>query len=316
MLFRRIGLILVVLLVGFGVVATATKPLTQPTITWLTGPWSVNKGDSVEFKVVLKSQAGNEMGNCWITFLIDHCVGVVGKVKTGLQGSGVEGIATFTYDTKLLGPYGIWLTVTAAFAGGDFGKYGNHLPCSADSSLIASVNYPPVAICQNVTTSADSKCQATVTAADVNNGSSDLDSDPITLSLNPSGSFGLGSTPVVLTVTDDKSASDTCQATVTVVDNTPPTISGCPTNITQPNDAGVCNAVVTWTPPTANDNCDGALTPTGSHAPGATFPVGTTTVTYNVSDAAGNAAATCSFTVKVYDGEPPTTVFGDLNRDS
>jgi len=83
-------------------------------------------------------------------------------------------------------------------------------------------NQPPVAACQNLNLVADSSCQAT---GSVDNGSSDPDAgDTITLSQVPPGPYGLGTTNVTLTVTDSKGATDSCSATVTVVDNTPPTV--------------------------------------------------------------------------------------------
>src|SRR5690606_39727479 len=60
----------------------------------------------------------------------------------------------------------------------------------------------------------------------------------------------------------------------------------CPGDITISNDAGQCDAVVTWTAPTGADNCAGAVV-TSSHNSGDTFPIGTTTVTYTITDAAG-----------------------------
>ncbi len=77
-------------------------------------------------------------------------------------------------------------------------------------------------------------------------------------------------------------------------DVTPPVIVGCPSNISifanQPTN-------MTWTPPTATDNCD-TPTLTWTHAVGETFPFGTTTVTYTAKDAANNTA-TCAFTVTI-----------------
>jgi hypothetical protein len=61
--------------------------------------------------------------------------------------------------------------------------------------------------------------------ADVDAGSFDPDDDPITLSQAPPGPFGPGDTPVTLTVTDDQGASDSCVATVTVVDESPPELA-------------------------------------------------------------------------------------------
>src|SRR5205823_2053719 len=53
------------------------------------------------------------------------------------------------------------------------------------------------------------------------------------------------------------------------------------------------------------DNCPGVnVTQTAGPAPGSAFVVGTTAVTYQAQDAAGNTAA-CSFTVHVIDNQPP-----------
>ncbi|MFQ5446303.1 MAG: HYR domain-containing protein, partial [Saprospiraceae bacterium] len=92
-------------------------------------------------------------------------------------------------------------------------------------------------------------------------------------------------------------------STVTIVDTTPPVISGCPANMTAGNAPGICGAVVAWTPPTATDNCS-TVTLTSTHNSGDTFPVGTTTVTYTATDVIGNAT-TCSFDVTVNDIENP-----------
>jgi hypothetical protein len=79
---------------------------------------------------------------------------------------------------------------------------------------IATPNQLPIANCQDVTIVTSAGCQF---AADVDDGSSDPDDDPITLSQNPPGPYSLGTTGVVLTVTDVQGATDTCLANVTVV---------------------------------------------------------------------------------------------------
>jgi hypothetical protein len=78
-------------------------------------------------------------------------------------------------------------------------------------------NQPPFAACQDVTVSADGSCQGIVTSEEVDNGSSDPDGDPIALSLDPPGPYPLGQIGVILTATDDKGDSDTCNATITVI---------------------------------------------------------------------------------------------------
>ncbi|MCX7549228.1 HYR domain-containing protein, partial [Xanthomarina sp. F2636L] len=117
-------------------------------------------------------------------------------------------------------------------------------------------------------------------------------------------------TTVTYTITDAAGLTNSCSFDVTVNDTEAPTIS-CPADITVSNDAGQCDAVVTWTAPTGNDNCGGAVV-TSSHNPGDTFPIGVTTVTYTITDAAG-LTNSCSFDVTVNDTEAPTIVCpGDI----
>jgi len=91
-----------------------------------------------------------------------------------------------------------------------------------DADFLTPKNQPPVAQCQDVTVQAGPDCTA---AASVDAGSYDPDGDPITLSQDPPGPYPIGTTEVTLTVTDDKGASATCTATVTVADTAPPTVS-------------------------------------------------------------------------------------------
>ncbi len=95
---------------------------------------------------------------------------------------------------------------------------------------------------------------------------------------------------------------------VVVEDIEIPTVASCPSDINVNIDAGTCGAIVSYAAPTFNDNCDGAGlagTLTSGLASGSTFPVGTTTVTYQFTDAAGNGPVTCSFDVTVTGNEAP-----------
>lgn len=115
----------------------------------------------------------------------------------------------------------------------------------------------------------------------------------------PGSCYPLGTTTVTCgTVRDGPS----CTFTVTVIDNTPPTIT-CPANITTSSPTGRCDAVVNFPDPMALDNCS---RPTVSCSPqsGSIFPAGITTVTCKATDSGGNMA-TCTFTVKVNDTQPP-----------
>ncbi|MCB0767526.1 MAG: HYR domain-containing protein, partial [Flavobacteriales bacterium] len=89
-----------------------------------------------------------------------------------------------------------------------------------------------------------------------------------------------------------------------IADTTGPSIT-CPANISMNVDAGACGAVVNYVTPVGSDNCTGATTVRAAGpASGSTFPIGTTTVTHNVTDAAG-LTSSCSFTVTVVDNIPP-----------
>jgi hypothetical protein len=119
----------------------------------------------------------------------------------------------------------------------------------------------------------------------------------------PGDAFPLGTTTVLITVTDQGGNADSCSFTVTVEDLEPPAFAGCPANITQGTDPLLCSAIVFWAAPTATDNCSG-VTVVSSHNPGDVFSLGTETVVYTATDVAGNTA-TCQFTVTVNDTEDP-----------
>lgn len=115
--------------------------------------------------------------------------------------------------------------------------------------------------------------------------------------------FPVGTTTVTVTATDADGNSRATNFDVVVTDMVPPTISNIPANITTANDAGSCDAVVSFMMPAVSDNCTGA-TIASSHSSGAVFPVGTTTVTFTATDAAGNSS-TASFDITVQDQEAP-----------
>lgn len=166
---------------------------------------------------------------------------------------------------------------------------------------------PTVTAPANVTVNTGSgaaSCGTTVSDATLGSGSAN-DACQGALSVTrtgvPAGNvFPVGTTTVTYSATDAHNNTASATQTVTVVDNTPPTIS-CPANITVylPLNSTATSMAVNYTAPVGTDNCAGATTAqTGGLASGATFPVGTTTNTFRVTDAAGNYTD-CSFTVTV-----------------
>ncbi|WP_159447552.1 SdrD B-like domain-containing protein [Maribacter arcticus] len=112
-------------------------------------------------------------------------------------------------------------------------------------------------------------------------------------------------TQVTLSVTDNASNTGSCIFNVTISDDTTDPVISCPANIVVDNDPDQCGAVVTFTAPVGTDDRPGAITiQTVGLASGDTFPVGTTTQTFLVTDAAG-LTATCSFDVTVNDEQAP-----------
>ena len=87
-----------------------------------------------------------------------------------------------------------------------------------------------------------------------------------TSSHSSGASFNVGTTTVTYTAQDAAGNTTTASFTVTVTDNESPVITGNPGDLSANNDAGICGAAVTWTAPTATDNCSQTLTST--HSPG------------------------------------------------
>ena len=89
-------------------------------------------------------------------------------------------------------------------------------------------------------------------------------------------------------------------------DNTPPTFAALP-DINVNADQGGCTTTVTWTPPTAQDDCGVTITQTAGPSSGSLFSAASSpyTITYEAADPYGNTT-TQSFTVTVVDTEAPS----------
>ncbi len=124
--------------------------------------------------------------------------------------------------------------------------------------------------------------------------------------------FNVGVTTVTSTVADAAGNTATCTFSVWTKDlNKPVLTSGCPSDVTQPADAGQCSAVVTIPKLVVTDPCNEGYTVINSFnntddASG-TYPVGVTTVNWTITDASGNVT-TCTQKVTVNDLQYPTLV--------
>ena len=228
------------------------------------------------------------------------------------SGGMLLGVATLTEALAPGASAFVSLPVSSAFSGSaqvfvtvddDGTGEGRDTECREDNNttsvtvdLDCSVppsNQPPVALCRDVTVSADASCRA---SASVDNGSYDPDNAPAPLSLeqSPAGPYSLGSHTVTLTASDG-AASNQCVGTVTVVDTSKPTIS-CPLSVDAKVRGGYIGVVVDFSV-SAADNC-GAAPVVCSHNSGSLFLLGLTSVTCTATDGSGNSAS-CNFGVRV-----------------
>ncbi|MFT4659860.1 MAG: gliding motility-associated-like protein [Patiriisocius sp.] len=120
------------------------------------------------------------------------------------------------------------------------------------------------------------------------------------LTSNSDYPLNLGATSITWTVVDPSGLSTTCTQIVTVIDNTSPEII-CPDIVTLENEDGACGVPGDLVPPTISDAC--GISTVTSDAP-ITFPVGSTDVTWTVTDNNGNVSE-CSQTIVVEDNESP-----------
>ncbi|MGH9906999.1 MAG: HYR domain-containing protein, partial [Pyrinomonadaceae bacterium] len=193
------------------------------------------------------------------------------------------------------------ITYTATNSSGLFTVGTQMVTVTEDPAINPTITAP--ADVDLFTGSGATSCGVTVTNLDATLGTATAsDNCPgvtVTRIGVPAGNvFLVGNTTITYRATDRNGnfAEDT--QVVTVTDNTAPAIT-CPANITLEPTCPT-GAIATWTAPVGTDNCPGATTTqTAGPASGSVFPIGTTTVTYSVTDAHGNGPVSCSFTVTV-----------------
>ncbi len=175
---------------------------------------------------------------------------------------------------------------------------------------------PPVALCLGVGVTLDANCQATITPALINSGSTD-NCLIANMTVSPAVVTGCGLHPVTLTVTDWCGNISTCSTSVQAIEIVPPVITNCPMLNQVNTDFGKCYYSGSPYSLTATDNCDPSptincflfngvgFTPI---TPGFQFPKGEHTIRCNALDNCGNASLSCTFTLKVVETTPPVIV--------
>ena len=203
-------------------------------------------------------------------------------------------VAPSSFDCSNIGPNTVTLTVTD----------NNGNVSTATAIVTVEDNVAPVALAQPVTVQLDANGNTTVTAAQVNNGSSDnCGVATMVLDTTSFDCSNVGPNTVTLTVTDVNGNSSSATATVTVEDSVLPTV------VTQPVTAyldasGSASIVVADVNNGSSDNC-GIATLVLDTTSFTCSNVGLNTVVLTATDVNGNVN-TATAVVTVVDEISPT----------
>jgi large repetitive protein len=222
------------------------------------------------------------------------------------NGSGADcGTANLSldrteFDCSDLGANTVTLTVDDGL--------GNTESCTA--TVTVEDNIPPVAVCQDITVQVGGAGSVTISADDIDNGSTDnCGIASMTVSPDSFTCADAGANTVTLTVTDASGNTSTCTATVTV--ETVAGLTALCQNVTVQLDANGSASITT----SDIDNGSGADCGTANLSLDRTefdcSDLGANTVTLTVDDGLGNTES-CTATVTVEDNIPPTAVCQDI----
>jgi len=206
-----------------------------------------------------------------------------------------------TFDCSNVGPNTVMLTVTDAS--------GNTTSCSAIVT-VEDVELPNV-VCQDITIQLDASGNASMVAADIDAGSTDVCGiDTLVASMTSFDCSHIGPNNVDLVVTDVNGNTNTCIAIVTVEDMLPPTAI-CQDITIQLDGAGMATIIPADVDGGSTDNC-GTITSSIDIDAFDCADVGTpVTVTLTVTDSNGNSSS-CSAVVTVEDNVAPDAICQDI----
>ncbi len=183
--------------------------------------------------------------------------------------------------------------------------HGNTNTCNATVTVLDISN--PSVICKNYTANLDANGQATILPADVFQSSNDNCGTVNMIGVSPyqfnCGSIGTHS--VTLTVNDGHGNTSSCQALVTIQDNTAPIVVCKTTNLLLNSNGQATLEPIAVSGNGSADNCSYTLSL--SQTSFDCSHVGTNNVMLTASDPSGNMA-TCSTVVTVLDNTAPTAL--------
>jgi hypothetical protein len=164
-------------------------------------------------------------------------------------------------------------------------------------------------VTQNHTVSLDASGNATITAADVDGGTTGCDLGPLSVSLSSFSCNNIGPNTVTLSVTDNNGNSDSKTATVTVQDNIAPEANA--QNITVQLDANGSATIVASDVDNGSSDACGIASMSVSPDSFTCSEVGSNEVTLTVIDVNANQSTTTA-TVAVEDNVDPIALTQDI----
>jgi hypothetical protein len=228
--------------------------------------------------------------------------GDVNDSSTDACGIASMTLSQYNFDCTMIGANTVTLTVT------DFN--GNSTSCNAIVTVSDIV--APVAVCRNINVQLDNLGTASITAADINNGSTDACGNITSMTVSPT-SFtcaDIGNQNVTLTVTDGNGNSSTCSSVVIVSDLVAP-VAVCKNISVQLNNVGTASITAADINDGSTDAC-GIATMTLSQYNFDCTMVGANNVTLTVTDVNGNSAS-CNAIVTVSDLIAPVAVCKNIS---
>jgi hypothetical protein len=268
-----------------------------------------------------KTDAGGLTGTASVSYsIVDTTAPVLSEVADvnadAVDASGAP--VTFTAPTAHDAVDGDRTVTCSPSSGSTFALGATTVTCSAtdlsghtgSTSFMVTVadhDAPVVTVPDDVTVAATSPAGAahsfTATASDNVDGALAATCTPA------SGStFPFGDTEVTCSATDAAGNTGSASFVVTVQDKTAPVVTVHEPSAVEATGPG--GATVSWTAATAVDDVDGDRPVSCDHDSGATFPVGTTTVTCTATDEHDNTGS-ATFTVEVTDTTPPALSLPD-----
>ncbi len=190
------------------------------------------------------------------------------------------------------------VTLTARDAG------GNISTCTSTVTVLDSTS--PKAFCQNITAFLDASGNATITASDLDNGSSDNCLVPsLAISKSNFDCSNIGANSVTLSVTDASSNVATCQSTLTIVDSTSPNVV-CQNTTVYLDASGNAGITIGDINNGTADNC-GIASLSLSKSSFTCSDIGVSTVKLTATDVNGNSGS-CQANVTVIDSIAPMVI--------